>query len=693
MTSRGEPDPKFTVELGSVRFDPRDKAASARRRVAAGKKRLREALGLPGVDEIPGAAREAYLVQFEDDPDADTVRRLRDEYGLRLTHGMSSITFVERLNRDTASKLRRDRAVRVAVPFSPDLKYQNVGSTAERPSSKLEIGLIEGDDIDGVTWMLEALGLNVLLVNDDRNAGGGLSLLVETGQNPNLSAVAAIDDVAWITEIGEVKIKNLDTAGVAQNDNAASHPVWAHGIHGEGMIIGVIDASDIDLFSKFFRDSNQATPGPNHRKVVENRKAAGSNTVQDPAHGTRTSGCVVADEEGNAGNHPNRGGAWAARVAYGDIYRVFGASPSGSLTAEFESAASVGARIHTNSWGLGSHATAPPYDSPAHDIDGFLWQNANHLCITSAPNPTMQLEGALPIAKNPIVIGGVRASPNQNTRRADPAPLTADSRRKPDLLAVAEDVTTSALSLFGFNATAVQTVTGNSFAAPHVAAAAALVRQYFTEGWYPTGKKEAKNGFTPSGALLKAMLLNATRPLTNQRYPSRRDGWGRLQLNTTLHFDGDNLRLRVWDIPHAFGLDRDGRSEFFTLDLPGGVKSLKVTLVFMDPKGAVGARDPVVNKLDVQLMEPLPSGFCYFGNDFLNGLTVRRDVTDITLSSPPDPDDLKNNVRQVLVDAPLSGSWEIVVHAYKVDQAKTPVSPPFPRRSQGYALVACYELS
>ena len=72
------------------------------------------------------------------------------------------------------------------------------------------------------------------------------------------------------------------------------------------------------------------------------------------------------------------------------------------------------------------------------------------------------------------------------------------------------NVTTSDLTGSGANVLAVLPVSGNSFATPHVAAAAALVRQYFTEGWYPNGKREAKNGFTPSGALLKATLLNAT---------------------------------------------------------------------------------------------------------------------------------------------------------------------------------------
>lgn len=44
-------------------------------------------------------------------------------------------------------------------------------------------------------------------------------------------------------------------------------------------------------------------------------------------------------------------------------------------------------------------------------------------------------------------------------------------------------------------------------AAPVVAGAVALLRQYFVQGFYPTGVAAAASGFTPSGPLLKAVLL------------------------------------------------------------------------------------------------------------------------------------------------------------------------------------------
>ena len=48
---------------------------------------------------------------------------------------------------------------------------------------------------------------------------------------------------------------------------------------------------------------------------------------------------------------------------------------------------------------------------------------------------------------------------------------------------------------------------GTSMSTPVVAGAVALLRQYFMQGFYPTGAAVAGSAYTPSGPLLKAVLL------------------------------------------------------------------------------------------------------------------------------------------------------------------------------------------
>ena len=54
---------------------------------------------------------------------------------------------------------------------------------------------------------------------------------------------------------------------------------------------------------------------------------------------------------------------------------------------------------------------------------------------------------------------------------------------------------------------------GTSMAAPGAAGAALLVRQYFVDGFYPTGAANAPDGFDPTAAMVKAMLINSGTPV------------------------------------------------------------------------------------------------------------------------------------------------------------------------------------
>jgi subtilisin family serine protease len=54
---------------------------------------------------------------------------------------------------------------------------------------------------------------------------------------------------------------------------------------------------------------------------------------------------------------------------------------------------------------------------------------------------------------------------------------------------------------------------GTSMASPLVAAAATLVRQFYQQGFYPTGIATKNNEFAPSAALVKANLIHSAQLL------------------------------------------------------------------------------------------------------------------------------------------------------------------------------------
>ncbi len=61
---------------------------------------------------------------------------------------------------------------------------------------------------------------------------------------------------------------------------------------------------------------------------------------------------------------------------------------------------------------------------------------------------------------------------------------------------------------------------GTSMATPIVAGAAALIRQYLRDGYFPTGTR-GSTGLRPSSALMRAILINSAVPLTGNQQKSR----------------------------------------------------------------------------------------------------------------------------------------------------------------------------
>ena len=98
-------------------------------------------------------------------------------------------------------------------------------------------------------------------------------------------------------------------------------------------------------------------------------------------------------------------------------------------------------------------------------------------------------------------------------------------------------------------------VCATSWATPHASGAAALVRQYYTEGWGSTGTKVAANGFTPSGALIRATLVNSAVNMSGPaNYPNATEGWGLIRIDRALMFNDNGRNLVFRDIRNQFGL-------------------------------------------------------------------------------------------------------------------------------------------
>ena len=412
----------------------------------------------------------------------------------------------------------------------------------------------------------------------------------------------------------------------------------------------------MDIAHCMFRDPAGNVPAPTHRKVLEVRGAGTS------GHATFVAGIALGDDFNNPGTGANRGNAWAARL-------VSGFRGEGLLNALIANRAQ-GATIHTNSWhtdeqGPGNPA---PYNQTASDADAFTWVFQDHLIFGSMGNNGEE-QGAPGTAKNSIGINASRRDPNENTvNDGNPGP-TLDGRRKPDMVTPGCQIRSAAVG----TACTIQlsNACATSWATPAAAASAALVREYYAEGWYPSGAPQPARAFTPTGSLIKATLLNATLDMTGHAgYPGNTEGWGLLRLENSLFFPGSPRMLRAWDRRHADGL-ATGEVAAFSVNVAASAEPLRVSLVWADFPAAAASANTAVNNLDLTVIDP--NGTAFRGNVFAGGQ-----------SAPGGAADAINNVEQVVVQAPAVGTWTIRVAAPAVN-----VAAP----AQGYAVVATAAMS
>lgn len=490
-------------------------------------------------------------------------------------------------------------------------------------------------------------------------------------------------------------------------------PLSDHGIYGQRQIIAILDTG-LDWDSCYFADPDGARPpintgspagGLNSSNVDNSRRkviaydflyscdqfpgAVGCDDPNEPTaydnayHGTLAAGVAAADSHAPlVFDDAADGIALGAKLIVQDGGFIGGDNCSQrpgfgcpiNLTPILDQAYKQGARIHSNSWGdrqgTVSFLPAPTgnYSAGARDVDDFVWSHPDMLMVfdtgnesTNIPPPASSVP-APGCAKNTLQVGGTRyigLHPYDDV--VTPFSLvgpTRDGRIKPDLVAPSYVLAADSDGDVTTHDCITSQQSGTSWSAPSVAGAAALVRQYFTDGFYPTGVASQSNAFIPSAALLKATLIAAARSVPNdwiynsglvpaKPAPSYEQGFGFPVLDDALYFPGDRARVRVSDVPLAQGLTQ-GDTSTLHLNVAAGTP-LKVVLVWTDPAGTprtiFDSTPELVNDLDLRVTDP--TGTALLGNESLH---------------PGQPDRL-NNVEVVSIAQPAAGMYSVSVFA------------------------------
>ena len=530
---------------------------------------------------------------------------------------------------------------------------------------------------DRLTWTGVVLprfqGVHVEFMNTDADEIDEFCALALTIALAMLPQVCAL-------EVTSTPVPFNDRAQwLVQSFEKNERPFFDAGIRGEGQVVAVSDTG-VDIHNCYFSDPDAPTPGivPNfsHRKIVQYWPFV-DDTDYEYGHGSHVSGTVLGKKADGTGIAD--GIAPEAKLAFVDIgtKRGFLRVPPDKKLLETGRLPEmkVKAHIHSASWGSVKRNF---YDRQARSFDDLLYDWDDLLVNVAAGNSgrfnQLNTVSSPAVAKNIISVGSSQSSDDGETSGISPRQLgpehvsdfssrgtTSDGRIKPDLTAPGDMLLSAGAQpdkpgscddlgapSLGSSRGGLVWMAGTSMAAPAVSGTAALVRQYFEEGYYPGGTKGSGPEFMPSAALVKAVLMNGAQDLAGVDNPpifegetaslpyDDAQGFGRVSLIDSLFLkDKLNVRVKVWDreVIANGGLQTFG----VTIDTAGCDSSseLRATLVWSERGSSVGCERCLLNDLDLFIIPSADPSTVYYPN----GLDRRDSLNNAERVIIPDADD------------------------------------------------------
>jgi hypothetical protein len=650
-------------------------------------------LGLDRTAAVKSGEAAYYLVQFTG-PVTDAWRDQVTKAGGRVFDYIPNYAHVVKMTPEQAEQVKTLSPVtyvgyyQPAFRINPDLLSSQTPLDIEEPG-RIQLNVLTFGVADRATVRDRLLGdADVRFLQED--AGGRIfQVSIPASRSVEISkALANYPEVRWVERLYPAELHNTWSRWISQSrdttlmgssattwkaktrlksaDDSLKMPIYAHGIYGQGQIVGD-DDTGLDWDNVYFRDPGGLKPQYDkdkdtvydiayngHRKIVGYNVIADTFDLTTSGHGTHTNGSIAADSMGSTHSGAlsdtilarAMGMAPMAKLAFTDIGTtgdglVLPANYNDIYRWEYN----AGARITSSSWGS---TTLNTYTANCEQLDTLAWQHQDLLMFRSAANagPNASTVRTPATAKNIVCVGASESgfgdgattwsNPGTTSRNEilDVAEFSshgpsAEGLRRPTfctpggwyIWSVDSDGSLTS------NNSGIYTMGGTSMACPTAAGLCALVRQYLTEGWYPTGIKTSANAIAnPSGALMKSLMILSTRNSPGaysadagtgtKSVPSNGQGWGAVVLDKALYFNGDARKTRLVD--SAF--TATGQSHTYTIttgavtvDKNNDPMDFKVALVYFDYPSALSPMDISVNNLNLTVNNGATT---YLGNVF-----------------------------------------------------------------------------
>jgi len=608
----------------------------------------------------------SYLVQFTEAPDANDLRAVAEAGGAVFSY-VPDQAYLVRSTRAARERIAHLGRTAWLGDWEPAYKLSPRVDRQLTTAANFEALLFPDADLSAASLALTALGANVTLSSDN-----GVNKKVRfSASGDRLAALAGIAGIAWIEPLVRIELHNDLAQWNVQTWSSGGRRVWDMGIRGEGQVVMTSD-SGIHVTHNQFRDPALAIPTfgdyPTHRKIIAYKVGGSSPDIEfddhggASYHGTHTAGTIAGSDDPVA-TDVRDGIAKAAKIYFMDVSGTALANsvdPFADLNDLFLPSyignAGGAARISSNSWGSSAGGA---YTLNSLEVDQFMWAHPDYYIAFSNGNSGVPGSvGSPATAKNSAGMGGTRNGTANTIYSSTSRGPTADGRRKPTFAAPGTgQVTGGVVSANGAGTTGYVGLSGTSMASPSGTGAVTLIRQYLTEGWYPTGAKVPANGFTPSAALLKAMAINsATLGVSGFTNPDNNIGYGRICADSALFFVGDAKKLLLEDFTTGLGA---GQYVEYQVNVTDSLVPLKVSLCWTDFPGSPAASVQLVNNLNLTVSK---GANVYKGNYYVSGQSAQGGSYDAL-----------NVEEAVRLNFPSKGIWTV-----RIDAPSVPMGPqPF----------------